>query len=296
MLKVLMALLHMQDASFLDPENFLPDRSKASQGAWDLAVPTEVHSRTDYKLIPAQWPTMIVDRKTTTFLPARYESPIPKPQRIDPETVGDGNKAQQVGEFKKMKMTVSMVNQKILAQPIEGSAPVVEPDASREATEAADQMVANLDTLEEGGSTEVSETMKLPPLETLAPPLASPAPPSMSSGLFEQGERRDDRLEDIHARPGDLRPASAVAVQRDSLRDAFQSSTSAVPRLIRPQSEGDMLRAASQSPGGSAKKRSKGPKKKKDVQAFLVSQQQRQQDRIADDYAAMLYQARSPAR
>merc|ERR1719152_194679 len=115
----------------------------------------------------------------------------------------------------------------------------------------------------------------------------------------EAAAARDDRLEDIYTRPGDLRPASAIAVQRDSLRDAFQSSTSAVPRLIRPQSESDMLRAASTSDsspgGGSSKKRSsKGRKKPKDVSAFLLAQHQRQQDRIADDYAAMLYQARSP--
>ena len=145
-----------------------------------------------------------------------------------------------------------------------------------------------------GSADVVSELPKLPPLDTATPPITTPIPPTHIPGnnrhLGSRGQ--DDRLEDIHARHGSRNNLSSP-YQTNSLRDAFASPTIAVPKLLQTHSE--MRPDASEAHPSSAKK--KGRKTKtKTVKQFMVAKQQRQQDRIADDYAAMLYQTRSPTR
>eukprot|EP00617_Octactis_speculum_P016704 CAMPEP_0185747802 /NCGR_PEP_ID=MMETSP1174-20130828/6439_1 /TAXON_ID=35687 /ORGANISM="Dictyocha speculum, Strain CCMP1381" /LENGTH=564 /DNA_ID=CAMNT_0028423149 /DNA_START=165 /DNA_END=1856 /DNA_ORIENTATION=- len=114
-LEVLMALLQITDSAFLDPASFMPDRKMASKSRWVLTTPQYEVSELS---IPSEWPTIVVERRVTSFVPAR-DSPVELvPEDVDPELTGSGTKAVQIGVFHVMKFEVDRVTHDDLKAPM----------------------------------------------------------------------------------------------------------------------------------------------------------------------------------
>ncbi|KAH8067488.1 hypothetical protein JL721_7602 [Aureococcus anophagefferens] len=69
LLSVLMSLLQIHNADFTDPESFVPDRSFQSDHAWDVAGADYDPPR---RKMQAQWPTSVIEKSVTAFVPARH--------------------------------------------------------------------------------------------------------------------------------------------------------------------------------------------------------------------------------
>ena len=126
-LDVLMSLLHMQNADFADPDAFVPDRSLAAGAGWELAE--AMHEVTPPEL-KASWPTEVVERAVSAFLPARYHSELFPALSIDPEAdrrLMPGASAQSdaaedvVGQFDKMRHAAAEQTAADFKKPLPGA-------------------------------------------------------------------------------------------------------------------------------------------------------------------------------
>jgi hypothetical protein len=337
-LKVLMALLTIEDADFANADRFLPNRDHAATGAWSQEEGDGQHSE-ESDPHEASWPPMVIDKTMRAFKADTMDGEKLVAEEWKKGVSGEA-KMSQIGGVKKLVIEVNEVDsfkidemhEKKAADKKAGGAmhgKSMDDDtadsSSQSHSQATDMLDYReeeridrengvdpnssgglfLDTLDMGEEDVASDFLESPKLPSLGAPTPVVPPPQTRSNPASpsSNNRRDDRLEDIHLlKRGKPSPATAKmeTFQNRSLASAFESGTKSVPILTSAnarggQLEGDDAAEKKQAAAGAADTPGKKKKKKKkDPEAFMAARRSRQQDRVADDYATMLYAARGP--
>jgi len=246
LLGVLMGLLDMQDANFTDPSTFHPDRSLASTASWPLLEAIPIEPKT--KKMKAEWPTSVIEKSTSAFVPASIQ--------VDPHPSTDINPALQdvqadfVGEYRKMSSICDAQTIKSL---------------SRGARFLEDRVV---DRAPAPAPAPVLQAPVIPQLPVL---VESPARPPSPQRRSLRSSSDSDKLPAVDGR---FLQAEDVAAS-DALANA--SITSA----FRTGVEDESAPAPAPAPAASTTRR-RNPRK------YAVAAKMKQKDRIADDYYELL--------
>ncbi|KAH8060996.1 hypothetical protein JL722_4288 [Aureococcus anophagefferens] len=88
----------IHNADFTDPESFVPDRSFQSDHAWDVAGADYDPPR---RKMQAQWPTSVIEKSVTAFVPARHAIDSYPGEQVNPSRAR--GTTDFIGSYSKMR-------------------------------------------------------------------------------------------------------------------------------------------------------------------------------------------------
>lgn len=276
LLAVLMSLLTMTNADFTEPSRFRPDRSSESTHEWPLTPADYAHARQSAK---AQWPTSVIARSSSAFVPAKYDLEAHAGEQVNPSRAR--GTSETIGHYAKMRHTCSQLTSASL------DLKMLEEKKTDAAIKASD------DDATRGDAPYLD-------LDVAAPPAASETPSSHRDKPTVRVVAADD--DDVVAQPARLPNISAddtpasppkksnaaadAARQQAAVANAFPTSPLHQMRA-QSKSEGN-LQIAHKKPHRKKIARGNYTITKNNQRSRTATREVRQQDRIADDYYALL--------
>ncbi|KAJ1446261.1 armadillo-type protein [Pelagophyceae sp. CCMP2097] len=282
MLNVLMGLLEIKDADFVNASLYVPDRSLRSVAPW---VAEQTSPAEDEALLDAAgrddarrkcaWPTSVVsDAAATAFSPARYALDPVAGEQVDPALASGATDL--IGAYRKMHAVApSQLNQASLRLSL---AAWIAGEDGEETLLAAQQRAREAQQFD--GAT-IADRLKL---HAQAQPAKAPAaraeaqrpPPPVEAA------KRLPSIQPPKLSPTQLRAAKASEMLADkTIAQAFRTAPLRLPASAATEvTESPTLTTSATwaaSPQHSVARRAAGAKKA------------RQQDRVADDYFELLY-------
>ena len=277
LLSVLMSLLQIHNADFTDPESFVPDRSFQSDHAWDVAGADYDPPR---RKMQAQWPTSVIEKSVTAFVPARHAIDSYPGEQVNPSRAR--GTTDFIGSYSKMRapcaqQTAANLQLSLLGAPHE-----------EQVVREKEPEQAPLSSFLELAPPPVPAVAARPPPPKRADEAALAAPGDDAAAGAPSEKHARVALPNIHAK-GAHKFMTAAAVDAS---DALQMST--IRAAFRRDLDDDPVArgasAADAGPGSPAKgKAAPEPvKRKQNPRKYLVAKKMKQKDRISDDYYELL--------
>lgn len=273
LLGVLMSLLDIQNADFTDASAFKPDRSLASKKPVPLRGAGALTPST--KAAQAKWPTSVIEKSTSAFVPGRYVAEAYAGEQVNPSRAR-GN-TDQIGEYCKMRASCPQQTASSLAHSPLGA---LEPGASRPSSSAAAAPAA---------ATGLASFLDAPPPPAAAgvvdaPKSRAPAPSAAAPKASATAKLPAIKSAASSKFLSEQMVGASDALQRDTIRGAFPSSSDVAGV---PEDAGGFFPAPAPAPG-SAPGATTAVKRKKQPKKYMVSRKMKQKDRISDDYYELL--------